>query len=349
MENELNIKIKPEPKKKLKIKKSWQGVFTSPTGYSLTEIYCRRCVEYKNPKEFSSSYDKVMDKNGMMSVCRSCVEEIYQNNLRSEGDIYKAMYKTCKSINWVYHKPSVDYAIGKIKNLKEKNLNDYNLTSQYWAVVVSSVSFIGNIASYTFSDTPAKDYFPKEFLDEKLVNEDVVKFWGEGYTPEDYSELQEHYFEFKRDYKVEVKGEVLLVKEICYKILDLKKARVSGNSTDGLLKEIQILMKNSALTPAMANMANSRKSMDTWGTRIAIIQKEEPSEWLKGEGRREKYFNYGDLQYFKDYYVRSLKNYILGSKDYILEGESQDDSDEDEIELKDMDISENEDAKKTES
>ncbi len=335
-------------KKKLKLKKNWRTKFVSPSGIQISEIYCRRCVQYKNPKEFMKSYDTALDKSGMMSVCRTCCEEIYQDNLRSERDIQRALLKTCRTLNWVYYSPAIDTAIERVKSKTKSSDSPMPFTSAYWNILVltNNLKFT-DLPSFTFTEPAKEDFIPKELMDESIQQE-IIDFWGEGFDTREYRELQKHYLEFKRDYKVEVKGEIFLVQQICYKILELDKARIRGDSTDGLLKEIQTMMKNSALTPAMANMANSGKALDTWGVRIATIQKEEPAEWLEGEEQRKKLENYfGDFSYFKNHFVRSLKNYMLGSKDYL-----SDDilgvSNEDEYESEDF-VSEEEVNEKEES
>src|SRR5574343_263046 len=67
-------KAQPQPLKKLKLKKTWRSNFVTPTGIQVTELYCRRCVQYLPPKLFASSEDNVLDKNGMISVCKNCCE-----------------------------------------------------------------------------------------------------------------------------------------------------------------------------------------------------------------------------------------------------------------------------------
>jgi len=154
---------------------------------------------------------------------------------------------------------------------------------------------------------------------------------------------------FYKDYTVEAKGAVLIVREICFKILELEKTRKIPGSSESILKEIQTLMKNGALTPAMANMANSGQARDTWGVRIATIQKNEPAEWLQGEEQRERFKNvYGSKEYFKNFFVRSLKNYMLGSKDYLSE-ELLSNEDEEELNIEELIIEEDEGGTEEES
>jgi hypothetical protein len=339
-------KVETEPKKKLKLKKTWRNKFTSPSGVILTEVYCRRCITYKNPKDFQASYDSFLDKSGMMSICRSCCEEIYQDNLRSEKDISKALLKTCRTLNWVFYAPAIEPAIEKYRASKEKNPDGkISFIGSYWTVVNGTNNMkYSEIPSLTFTEPLKEDFIPKEFIDDGEINEEIIKFWGEGFEKEEYKVLQQNYLDFKKDYTVEAKGAVLIVREICFKILELEKTRKIPGSSESILKEIQTLMKNGALTPAMANMANSGQARDTWGVRIATIQKNEPAEWLDQEEQKKKLKNYyGDFEYFKNFYVRSLKNYILGSKDYLSE-ELLSNNDEEELNIEELIIEEDEDV-----
>lgn len=347
IEEEVIEKEKEEkpPIRKLKLKKDWRIRFTSPTGIQMTENYCRKCVSYKNPKEFQQSYDTVLDKSGLMSICRSCCEEIYQDNLRAERDISKALLKTCRILNWVFYSPAIEPTIEKYKTSKEKNPDGkISFTGTYWTIIHGTNNMLYSaLPSLTFSEPAKEDFVPGEFVGEEISDE-IIKFWGEGFSTEEYKILQQNYLDFKKDYTIEAKGAVLIVREICFKILELEKTRKIPGSSESILKEIQTLMKNGALTPAMANMANSGQARDTWGVRIATIQKNEPAEWLEQEEQRKKLKNYyGDFEYFKNFYVRSLKNYMLGSKDYLSE-ELLSNDDEEEFNIEELIIEEDEEG-----
>jgi len=183
---------KEVPQKKLKLRKNWRVKFTSPTGFSLTECYCRHCVQYKNPKDFQPSYDSTLDKNGMMSICRSCCEEIYQDNLRAEKDISKALLKTCRTLNWVFYSPAIEPSIEKYKIARDKNPDGKILfTGAYWTIVNGTNNMkYSEIPSLTFTEPLREDFIPKEFINDGEINEEIIKFWGEGFEKEEYKVLQ---------------------------------------------------------------------------------------------------------------------------------------------------------------
>ena len=321
---------KKEPIKKLKMKKNWRTTVVSPTGYQLSEVYCRRCVQYKNPKEFKNSHDLILDKNGMMSVCRTCCEEIYQDNLRAERDIEKALLKTCRTLNWVFHTPSIEPTIERLKQLREKNPDSpSSFTQIYWSIIAGTNNMKHTeIPVLTFSEPVVSDFIPKEMVEEDVSGE-LIKFWGVGFSKEDYVYLDEQYAQIKKDYKVDLFAEVTLAKEIAFKLLEIQKIRLngSGGSTDSQIKDLQKLFSTLAIAPNQNSSANSGKALDTYGKWIQDIEQYEPAQ-MYDEGLFKKYTDYGNFQYFKDFFIRSLtnlvtnsRNFSIGEKDYSLDDE----------------------------
>jgi hypothetical protein len=82
-------------------------------------------------------------------------------------------------------------------------------------------------------------------------------------------------------------------------------------------------MKNLAISPNVANANSANKGADSFGLWIADIEKEEPSQWLKGTSMGDIFRDVGNTEeYFQKYIVRPLKNFITQSKDFNID-ESQ--------------------------
>ena len=92
-------------------------------------------------------------------------------------------------------------------------------------------------------------------------------------------------------------------------------------------------MKSLAISPNIANTANANKSTEAFGLWIKDIEELTPAEW---HDKHELFKDMDNLnQYFEDYFVRPIRNFITGSRDFNV----QEDGD---IQLQDVDYFEDE-------
>ena len=96
------------------------------------------------------------------------------------------------------------------------------------------------------------------------------------------------------------KAEETLLKEICYKGLEIRNARTQGRSPGSLVKEYQELMKTANVDPAKTAIAGSGKARDTFSEFIKTIEQNEPADYYEDQ-KLFKDFDNIDF-YFKKYY-----------------------------------------------
>jgi len=72
-------------------------------------------------------------------------------------------------------------------------------------------------------------------------------------------------------------------------------------------------MKNSALTPATQNIANSGRNADTFGNWIKDIENLSPAEWYEDQ---LKFRDMDGLEEDRENIKRSIGNFITGSRDF---------------------------------
>ena len=66
-------------------------------------IYCRKCTRQLSPKEFYDSSDGgFIDTNGKLSVCKSCIQALYDSVFSETGSMEQAIHKLCTSLNVKY-------------------------------------------------------------------------------------------------------------------------------------------------------------------------------------------------------------------------------------------------------
>lgn len=283
------------------------------------ELYCRRCQETKSEMFFYSALDSYLDKNGYMSVCKNCCNEIYNLCLNSELNINKALLKTCRILNIAYVQDAIDSA-----NLQVSGENQKYDSEKYFGIYKAK---LGNYfrmypdAPSTFDSYPQNIEFNVEDENSILENEgeDYSRYlkntWGSGLSIEDYSFLEEKLSEWKRTHKCDTNSELILMQEICHLQLTVRKARETGGATEKLVKSLQDLIKTANLSPAQANMSNAAKGTEAFGNWIKDIEQLEPAEWWNQN--RELFKDVDNLnQYWEDFIVRPIKNFITRSKDF---------------------------------
>jgi hypothetical protein len=285
-------------------------------------IYCRKCKEEKTEDKFYSATDTFLVSNGFFSICKSCCGEIFKNKLNSETDIKKAIYQTCKILNVAYIPDAIDSAILQLESKKEDG-KEGNIDS-LWGIYKSKIGQFFRVSksiSQTFEPSIGNE-FNKE--DEQIIIEQegedfslyLNRTWGKGLSIEDYEFLESELANWKQSHKCDTYSELKLMILICHSQLDIRKAREEGGDTKTLIKSYQELIKTSNLSPAQADMTQAGKANETYGMWIKDIENLTPAEYWKDN----KIFADVDglKKYFDDYFLRSIRNFITGSRDFIV-------------------------------
>jgi len=305
----------------------------SKTGQEVQACYCRKCQETKTPLQFYDATDFFLDTNGMMSICKPCINDIFGRIYESELDFYKATLKTCRILNIKYDERAVDAAVNHMTTVESKGKSK----PPFFGIYKSRIMAVMDIAMYERDSLTLDMTFhePTEAIQSELSEDDLGKndidylhtFWGNGMSFEDYDFLERELSEWKATNRSDTKAEISLLKELCQKELEIRKNRELGKSTAALVKEKQDLMKTCAVDPQKANAAGAGKSQDTFSSFIKIIEENEPADIFNDKDLFKDYQNI-DF-YFKKYVTRPLKNYITGSRDFNVEKDEEDGKDDD--------------------
>jgi hypothetical protein len=291
-------------------------------GAGVQDVYCRRCTKTKPIKDFYSAVDKLLDTNGYFSICKECISGLYVGFYNSQHSLDRAVYKTCKAINILYSESAVRATETQLIT-QNKLDDDPSVFGIYKTKLVTTQkgTDLGKVGEamaamdLTFRETP----IPQHSEDEKDFDgsDGVVEFWGDGYSTEEYRFLEKEMADWKRSYSCQNKAEEFFLKQICLKSLELETIKKEGGKGgDAVLKSMQDLLKNAALTPAQQNAASSGKGTETWGIFIKNIEETTPAEYYKDKTLFKDIDGIED--YIKRYIVRPIKNYITGSRDFNI-------------------------------
>lgn len=293
-------------------------VTVSKTGVEVVSCYCRKCMKNMPPEKFFTRTDNFLDSNGYFSVCKDCINELYNKIYEFEThNVEQAILKTCRIMNIRYSPEAVIAMQRHVETMKSRGKNETeNTFGLYKAKLMmtqkSKISDRDKDEDFTFYEPEPEimEAIAYDPIDDQAYFEDC---WGPGLSPDDYEYLEKEFAKWKRTTKCDTQGEEILVRELCHKQNDIRKARVEGKSVDSLVKALQEIMKNSSLTPALQNAASAGKSAETFGVWIRDIESLSPAEWWQDQ---EKYKDMDDMsQDIKDI-KSSIGTYITGSRDY---------------------------------
>lgn len=295
--------------------------------------YCRKCRLVKRENQFHKAVDLELDSNGLLSICKPCINSIYERFLISEGgSIQKAILNLCRMLNVKYDNDAI---VAGLQQIKTRNWDENGLFGIYRAKLVMTQGK-GMTDSQNINLTFDHDDHITIVIDEELINKesldlsqeskDLQLFWGEGYTADEYEYLENELSGWKKSYSCQNKGEEFILKELSYKMLELKKARIGNKGTDSILKSMQDIMKTGSLTPAQTNASSSNKNADAFGNWIKDIENLSPAEWVKDKSAFRDMD--GLEEYTKTHIESPLRSFVTGSKEFNIEGTDQEDDEE---------------------
>lgn len=296
------------------------------TGVDITTCYCRKCMRLLPPDNFYDAVDKGMiDSSGKFSVCKDCVQKLYDEVYGKTNSMEKTIHELCIMLNVKYSNEAVESTRKHVQTLLESGKSVSAIFSIYKMKILSlNKSMDKSVAEYNGYEDVTTIFMEKQIDTSKIyIPEEVITFWGNDLPREDIMYLENEFKNFKQTHSADTYAEVVLLKEVCYTILKIKKLRQASDDTEDAVKELQTLMKSLAVSPNSTNMSNSgTKTPDSFGLWIQDIEKQEPAQWLKTDPRGDIYRDVANTEeYFQKYIVRPLKNFILGSKDFNIDDE----------------------------
>ena len=292
---------------------------------------CTYCGVEKKKTEFYQSYSVLYKHTKKMSICKDCIVDIYDKYMNKYEDDNKAIYYMCRLTDSYYgqgvYEGAKKQSESQNSNIAKIYFQKVNSMPQYKNKTFDDSETLFIDTSQHINQEELGDNDELDYSDIKLSNETKL-FWGKGFSYEDYIFLENELSQWKQTHKCDNQAEITLLREICIKILDIRKSREEKTNSGNLLKELQELMKTASLDPAKANAASAGKSHEAWGVFIKDIEQLRPAEW---HDKQEKYKDMdGFIPYIQNYIVRPIQNFITGNRDFQINGNLNSDNNDEE-------------------
>lgn len=273
---------------------------------SATTNYCTMQLSKKCRKkqgelpltDFYTASNLTFYNNGKFNICKHCLKEY----LYDEQEINVIRLK---NILRIFDLPFLEKEFTSAVNGKNETIGTYiknimlNHKGETW--------LDGDLVQDS-NKTTDTSFKPSKNLE-------LVKKWGRGFSDDDLNWLEDDYIEWTTENDCRKLSAKKLIKMICIKELEIRKAIEDGLPTDKLEKSLLELMNNSNLTPKTMGASTDDDSSKTYGEFIRDIERFRPCEYFDDKEIYEDVDGIG--QYFKDFVLRPLRNLVTGSRDFV--------------------------------
>ncbi len=224
---------------------------------------CTCCGKDKKLSDYYASSSPFHRNNGRMHVCKQCIWDSVEGIKKGDIDILKdTLRRIDKPFLYDLWLSSIEESERENKDLfgvYMKNLGMFQYRELTWA---------------ESSFEPSDKSNAIEQADRENTQE-LIDFFGRGFSTEDYFWLEKEYTDFLNRYECDSKGMELLIKEICLTQLEIKNRRANKEKVDAQLKTLQDLLGSSNLKPVQETGANAAEH-ETFGTLIKRYENERP-------------------------------------------------------------------------
>lgn len=219
---------------------------------------CRKCgTAYGRLKGyFPVSYSYLYKGTGYLPYCKDCVDGMFAAYLQECKDSKVAVRQMCRKLDLYWSE--------KVYEAVEKQNSTRSMMTSY----ITKINAV-KLASKSYDDTLREEgalwLEPKAYsnmetvitgvdISDKALNvsDDIVLFWGPGYTPSMYMELENRRKYWMSKYPQEAEldiGTEALIRQICSLEIDINKARMEGKPIDKYVNSLNTVLGSANLKP----------------------------------------------------------------------------------------------------
>lgn len=242
-------------------------------------VICSRCGTAFSRRKgyFPVSYAELHKGIGHIPVCKECIDHMYDMYVEKCGDARLAVRQMCRKLDLYWNESLFD--------IVSRKSTTRTMMTQYIAKI-NSVTYAGRSYDNTLSEEGMLWKFggypgmsvqipePKQEEPEndepsisiEDIPEQVRLFWGSGYTPEMYQELEQRrqYWmsRFPEGTDLDI-GTEALIRQICSLELDINRDRAAGKTIDKSVTALNTLLGSANLKPVQKKQEDAELGLNT--------------------------------------------------------------------------------------
>ena len=243
-------------------------------------LKCNCCNEEKEAKEFYTSQSPMFRATRKLPICKSCMLDIYEENLNFYKNEEKALYKTLFSLDICYDMKLAKRALIDTYNTDKHILKAYmssiNLKNYKDKTAKDSPPFnIWDIPEEKFNTYELEDIQPPEPI---LISKEIIQRWGGGRSNEDYMFLQDEYENMCATYGNKNPYSLSSYEQIALYRLQLRKEWMKDNPNSKVINDINASISKIAGDCKMKELQIDSSEDDTlrFSKFIEMIEYKEP-------------------------------------------------------------------------
>lgn len=248
---------------------------------SYASAVCNKCGKAygKLTGYFYRSYADLYKGRQYLPYCKDCVDGMYESYLSECKDRRIAMRQLCRKLdlywsdkvfdaieNQTTNRTVVAVYLQKIKSIKKAGKSYDDTLRDEGCLWVWPSDYESAVAERTQSYEVDSDE-----EDEDPISEEVIAFWGSGYTPAMYRELEQrrqYYMSSFPEEDEENVGLSSMIRQICALELDINRDRAAGKDVSKSVTTHNTLLGGLGIKPAQkddsADSAFEKTPMGVW-------------------------------------------------------------------------------------
>ena len=221
---------------------------------------CGRCgTAYGRRKgNFAVSYAKSHRGIGYLPICKNCLEDLFNTYLAQCEDTKKVVRQMCRKLDLYWSEHVYEMSINKsaTRTVMTTYLAKLNTNTYAGRSYDDTLSEEGILWSFDKTDSitePIQTDIVEECDDEEDVSEETKLFWGAGYTPSMYRQLDERLAYWKSGLPEDIDSDIgaeAIIKQICFLVIDINRERAKGKNIDKLVSAFNTLIGSLNLKPS---------------------------------------------------------------------------------------------------
>jgi len=322
------VSAKPQINKDVKINS------IKPVEKDGRQYYCSCCGKpYDKQKDnFPHTVSPLFKGNNNYStICKNCTPKLYTQFVDFfSGNEEKAIERLCQLNDWYFGENPLN---------SSKKISADRLRINGYVSKLNISPNTGKTYSETLIERSSETVETFEDMKDKgsKVQQKTVKFFGLGFSEEEYQQMANQYDDWIGRHECKTKAQEELFKNICIIQVQIQKATQRNEKVDGLMKTYQDLLGSANLKPVQTS-ENTIADQNTFGTLIKKWEDELPisepdPKWKDVDGIR-KYVNVWFLGHlckmmgiknsYSQEYEDEIAKYKVEKPEYFDEDENDD-------------------------
>lgn len=242
-----------------------------------TDFYCCRCGKhYKRQKgNFPASQSTLYRGNGSyLPICNNCLDGLLEHYKAALGSESEAIKRICLKFD-IYWNPNI-YTMVYKGNTSQSRIRAYISKSNL-------MQFVGK----TYDDTIDEDLDTEivknvepiydEIGEEVVVDQSIIQYWGTGFTPEMYIELEGRRNYWMSQYPegtILNPGEEGILRQICNLEISINQDRAAGKPIEKSVNALNTLFGSMNIKPSQKKEIG--ENYIPFGVEIARFEEGDP-------------------------------------------------------------------------